>query len=238
MPPHRFVLSDLDALQSLMEKSLVRRWGSGRFGMLETIQEYARERLDEFGEVSGLARRHVEHYLAVAESANLHFDAQGEERPEVGRLEQGNLRAALKWTIEHEDTELGLRVAVALENFWVYADPFEAATWFDALLAKADELDPKLRARALRAYGGAIYIVGEFERGLALYEQSIAIYRALGDERGEAHMVHRFAVDACRRGDYERATALSSDSLEVARRIGDRKGEALAISVDGHDRKR
>jgi len=94
----------------------------------------------------------------------------------------------------------------------------------------ADEADSKLRARALRVRGGTLYIVGEFERGMEFYNQSLALYRELGDEWGQAHMLHRLAIDASRIGDDERALQLSEETLAVSRRLGDRKGEALALS--------
>jgi len=221
--------ADLDTLQSLIDKSLVRRWGSGRYGMLETIQEYALERLEAAGETN-ISRRHAEHYLAVAESTNLSVEGEGEEHHDLGRLEQANFRAALGWAIASGAYEISLPLASALENFWVYQDPFEGNRWLEAVLDGADEVDPKLRARALRVRGGTLYIVGQFELGMEFYNQSLALYRALGDERGEAHMLHRLAIDASRIGDDERALQLSEDTLAVSRRLGDRKGEALALS--------
>jgi predicted ATPase/class 3 adenylate cyclase len=222
--------ADLDTLQSLIDKSLVRRWGSGRYGMLETIQEYARERLVESGEEPAIGRGHVEHYIAVADAANLSVEGTGEERPEVGRLEQANFRAGLGWAVANRELELGLRLAAALENFWVYSDPFEGARWLEALMPAIDEVDPALRAKAFRVYGGVLYIVGEFERGVELYERSMAVFRELGDELGVGHMLHRLAIEASRRGASDEARRLADESLEVSRRLGDRKGEALALT--------
>jgi predicted ATPase/class 3 adenylate cyclase len=220
----------LDTLQSLVDKSLVRRWGSGRFGMLETIHEYALARLAP-GDAEAFGRRHAQHYLDVALSANLSIEATEEENPELARTELPNVRAALRWALEHHQLELGLRLATALEQFWVYSDPFEGARWLEELLSDAETVDPAVRAAALRSLGGAVYIVGEFDRGLELYEQSLALFRALGDESGESHMLHRIAVDALNRGDIERARPLADEGLEFSERIGDRKGVALALST-------
>ena len=218
----------LDTVQTLIDKSLVRRWGSGRLGMLGTIHEYAREQLVDSGEIVELGRRHAEHYLVVAESANLRAEAEGRENPELARLEKANFRDALDWAATH-DVELGLRLAVSLETHWVFADPFEGARRLEALLADADGIDPRLRADALRALAGALYIVGEFDRGAELYEESFALYRELGDEWGEGHMLHRLATDAYRLGDLERAIALSEEGLEISRRRHDRKDEAIGL---------
>jgi predicted ATPase/class 3 adenylate cyclase len=226
--------ADLDTLQSLVDKNLVRRWGSGRFGMLETIHEYARDLLAGSGEVAEIGRRHAHHYLAVAGSANMTADAVGRQNPELVRLEKANLRAALAWAVAHTDVDLGLRVAVSLENHWVHADPFEGAQWFETLLANANGIDAKLRADALRAQSGVVYIVGEFERGVRLYEESLALYRAVGDEWGEGHMLHRLAANAQHGGDLDRAVALSNEALEISRRLGDRKGEAIGLGTLGN----
>jgi predicted ATPase/class 3 adenylate cyclase len=223
--------ADLDELQALIDKSLVRRWASGRFGMLETIHEFARERLDAAGEAVEVGQRHAGHYLAVARSANLDAEAETAGNPEVARLEQANLRAALQWTIENDQTELGLRLAVALERYWVSEAPFEGDQWFTTLLAKADHVDPSLRAAALRDHGGAVYIVGQFDRGLALYLESLALYREVGDEPGMAHIIHRLAIDAVRVGDLDRGRALTEEARVLAR--GARKDEALALITLG-----
>jgi len=222
--------ADLDTLQSLIDKSLVRRWGSGRYGMLDSIQEYAGEQLVESGEEPAIGRRQVEHCIAVAEGANLSIEGTGEERADVGWLEQANFRAGLAWAVANGELGLGLGLAAALENFWVYSDPFEGVRWFEALMPAIDDVDPALRAKAFRAYGGVVYILGEFERGLELYEQSMAVFRELGDEHGVAHMLHRFAIDASRQGASDEARRLAEESLEASHRLGDRKGEALALT--------
>ncbi|HEX2497141.1 MAG TPA: tetratricopeptide repeat protein, partial [Gaiellaceae bacterium] len=224
---------DLDVLQSLTDKSLVRRWGSGRFGMLETIHEFAAERLSEAGEDGEVGRRHAEHFLAVAQSAKLAADDDGPGAPETARLERANLRGALQWAVDNRESELGLRLAVALARFWVSEAPFEGDQWFGALLAGAGSLDQGFRADALRDHGGVVYILGQFDRGMALYEESLAIYKSLGDELGVAHMLHRLAVDAVRVGDLERGRVLTEEARSMAAALGSRREEALALATLG-----
>jgi predicted ATPase len=221
--------ADLDTLQSLVDKSLIRRWGSGRFGMLETIHEYARERLEP-EEADEIGRRHAEHYLELARSTNLSAESTGKEDRELGRLEAANFRTALAWSRDN-DAELGLRIAVALEQLWVSLDPFEGGRWFDQLLAACGEVDPALRAAALRAHGGVVYIVGDFERGTAMYVESFELYRSIGDAWGEAHMLHRLALEHARRGEPDRARQLAEEALALSRRAGDPKGEAVALTT-------
>jgi predicted ATPase/class 3 adenylate cyclase len=225
--------AELATLESLVEQSLVRRWASGRLGMLETIREFAGEQLDASGEAEALRQRHAEYVLALAESANLRDEAQGEMDHELMAPERDNLRAALEWCLDSGGTELGLRLIVALDHFWVASDPFEGARWCAALLERGADVPPQLRAHALRTYGGLVFIVGEFERGERLYEESLAESRALGDETGAAQVLARLPMAALVRGDLEAARALAEESLEAHRRLGNRKGEAVAIGTLG-----
>jgi predicted ATPase/class 3 adenylate cyclase len=219
----------LDTLQSLVDKSLVRRWGSGRFGMLETIHEYASERLGASGEADDVARRHVEHYLAVARSANVSGDAEGEQRHDVAALEHENLRTALTWAIERGESGLGFELASAIGGFWAESDPFEGARWLELLLEHADGVDPLLRAHALRDYGGCVFLAGSFERGFELQEQALAEYRALGDERGAAEILGRLAVGSEAIPDRVDRRKLAEEALHENRRLGRQRGEAQAL---------
>jgi predicted ATPase/class 3 adenylate cyclase len=221
---------ELDTFQSLVDKSLVRRWGSGRFGLLETVAELADERLDASGEAAAIRARHAAHYLAVAESANLADDADGPQDSDLAAREQPNFRKALAWAVVN-DVELGLRLAIVLEQLWVARQPFEGIRWFESLFAAAQELGPALRARALLGLGGLVFIVGEFERGKQLYEESLALYTALGDDRGRAQALHRLPYTAIVEGDLARARALAEEGLELHRRFGGRKGEAVVLGT-------
>src|SRR5580765_678217 len=214
--------AELDALESLLEQSLLRGWESGRLGMLETIAEFATERLAESGEADAIRRRHAVYFLALAESANLSIEAlgRGPQRHDLVMPEQFNLRAALDWAND-ADVELGLRLAVALENFWITHDPAEGMRRFEALLVRADKADPILRARALRDYGGTSQMAGDLERAEQAYAESGELFKAAGDEAGLATIVFRFGVSAAWRGDVERAHALYEESRAMFRRLDD-----------------
>ncbi|HET9200599.1 MAG TPA: adenylate/guanylate cyclase domain-containing protein [Dehalococcoidia bacterium] len=226
--------ADLDTLQALVEHSLLRRWASGRLGMLETIHEFAVERFEQRDDRDVLRRRHAECLLRTLEAANLSVEAIQAERPnryDLAAPEIDNVRAVLDWALRSRETELGLRIAIALEQFWVSSLPFEGARWFEQLLQTADNLPPSLRAPALRAYGGSVYIVGEFERGTSLYEQSLAEYRSLGDEPGTGHLLFRIAYEEFRRGEHVEARALVEESLQVQRRLGIRADTAQVLTL-------
>ena len=222
----------LDTLQSLVEKSLVRRWGSGRFGMLETIHEYAREQLDASGEEPALAERQARHFLEVAESAHLSADTLDlGQRHDVALEEQENLRRALEWT-RSNDPERGLRLVIALENFWMTVGPGEGREHVEALLARAPVgLDRRLHGRAVRTLGGCLYISGDFEGGVRLYEEALADFEAVGDDAAAAHIRHRLGMEASRRGWTDEARRLGMESLETSRRLGITSGEAFGLSL-------
>jgi predicted ATPase len=143
--------ADLDTLQSLVEKSLVRHTGE-RSWMLETIREYATERLEESGEAEDLRRRHAEFFLWLADSANVRSD-RSNQRPELVRGDLDNFRAAMAWASSVHRDELALRIATALEMFWVYTNPAEAVRWLQSLLEDARDVPPKLLADALSVCG-------------------------------------------------------------------------------------
>jgi predicted ATPase len=221
---------DLDTLEALVEKSLVRRWESGRLGMLETIRELALEKLNASDEADAFRRRHAEHYLEVARSANLALDAldQGPQRHELVLPEQHNLRAAMDWAAE-ADAELGLRLAVSLENFWATHDPTEGLHRFETLLERTGDVELPLRARATLDYGGCADLSGDYERARAAYERSLELFREAGDERGTAEAVFRLGVVAARTGDPELARRLWEDSLETWERLGYTVGVVQAL---------
>ena len=97
--------------------------------MLETIRELAAEKLAAEGEADAARRRHAEHYLAVARSANLDAEAEGQQRHDLVIPERDNMRAALTWALETDERELGLELVVALENYWATSSPQEGIDW-------------------------------------------------------------------------------------------------------------
>jgi predicted ATPase len=222
--------ADLDTLQGLVEKSLLRHTEE-RFWMLETIREYALERLDEGGEAETIGRRHAGLFLALAESANLSveaIEARGSEHFDLVLPEQANLRAALEWALEH-DPELGLRLAVALEQFWVTQNPYEGIRWFEGLLARAKDAPPVLRGRAFRALGGSRAFSGDMEGAQRAYEQGFELFRGAGDEGGLMTMTFRLGTGHLSLGNHDRGRELLEESLSGFRRLGKRVGECEAL---------
>jgi non-specific serine/threonine protein kinase len=229
--------ADLGALESLVVKSLVRRWGGGRFGMLETIREYALERLGESPTAKSVHQRHATFFLTIAESANLNAGkiGPGGMRLAIALEEQDNIRAALAWSLESGSIDLGLALATAMEVFWVTQDPREGMRWHAALVAHPDSagVSAGTRAHALRSHGSATDVAGFDEPAERLYEQSLELFEQLGDDTGRAVLMHRLAIQAMRRGELARAQDLVEASHATHARHGDLWGQAQTTGTMG-----
>jgi predicted ATPase len=254
----------LGRLESLVRKSLIRtddRTGLGdasepRFGMLETLRDYARERLAEANEMEAMRRRHATYFLAVAEERGPR--AYGTDAEVwLDRLERDhdNFRAALRWAAENGEGETSLRLSAALYIFWyLRGHVSEGKRWLGGALASEVGRRPedapgprKARAWALHAAGLLANDSGEdirIARGLT--EESLAILRTLDDRRRLANSLHNLARFAGHQGDYAAARALLEESLGLWRELGDRWGLAavlrgmaqLAIIEGDHERAR
>jgi predicted ATPase len=225
--------ADVDTLQSLVDKSLVRHTEE-RFWMLETIREYAVERLDQMGEADELRQRHAEWYLALAEHANLSAEAleRGEQRQELVLPEQPNLRDAIDWALGAGNVELAGQLVVASEMLWVTQNPFEGMRRPREVL-DAGGLSPGLEARVLRSFGSSADPAGEFGLAETAYAESLSIFRQLGDEKAIAHMLLRLGSSALKRGDLKSARSLLEESLERNRAVGNKTTEAQVLTVLG-----
>jgi predicted ATPase/tetratricopeptide (TPR) repeat protein len=217
----------LDCAASLIDKSLLRRNDLAaspepHLRMLDTIREYALERLVDSGEEAIVRRQHATYFRTVAEQAAAEFN--GPRRAAwLDRLEDehDNLRAALRWAREQGDARIGLRLAVALEQFWELRGYLsEGARWLAELLAIASDEEPELRAAALRIAGNRTFAF-DISSAAELTEQSLALYRQLADERGAAEALYQRGLVAFYQADYGRAADCLAESLALARGLGD-----------------
>ena len=159
--------ADPDTLQSLLDKSLLRRRTAKlgpRYWMLETIRELAAEKHAAEGEAAGARRRHAEHYLAIARSANLDAEAEGQQRHDLVIPERDNMRAALAWALDTGEREVGLELVVALENYWATNSSQEGRDWAAVLLEESSGVPDSLVLRALRVQGGMENMHGQHDR--------------------------------------------------------------------------
>jgi predicted ATPase/class 3 adenylate cyclase len=231
--------ADLDLLESLVVKSLVRRWDGGRLGMLDTIREYAVERLEESAEADDIRRRHAEFFLELAEGANLNpntYDPTKPIRHDLARREQNEIYGALSWALQTGSVVLGLRLASAVGGWlWSINYPADGSRYFERLLenANTDAVPPEILADALREYSAQAFLAGDNQKAERLQEQSLAIYEHLGDDHGRAVMLHRLGIAAMWAGDPGRARALVEESHAIHQRRNDRWGVGQTVGALG-----
>jgi predicted ATPase len=223
----------VELLGALVEASLVKALAGTRFLMLETIREFALERLAELPDAEELRKRHAAYYRALALTASLDTDVPNEQQPEIVFPEAANLRAALGWALERDEIEYGLALLIALEQFWVLGYTDEGLRWFRAFLERADDAPPLLRAPALRSFGSCAHFAGDFELAERLWEESLGIYEQEANEHGIAVLLHRLSISALEHGDVELARNRAERSLELHRRLVDDKGACQPLSLLG-----
>ncbi len=233
-----------ELLTSLVDKSLVEVEGSARgtrYGLLETMREYGREHPAGDGDASAaLARRHLEHYLAVAEAADLVFNRRsGREAGATLELESENFRAALRASLEQDLAEVGLRLVAALAGSWRSRGRYrETVEWITPLLEQLpDARQPLLRARALSALGGALMSLHRLTEAAACLDDALAIARDEGDDALTSRILGHRAFCSYLDGDSEAALALATEARATAERTGDCVliAVALARQADAYD---
>jgi predicted ATPase len=224
--------ADVELLQSLVDKSLVRRIESGRFLMLETIREFAAERL-EAERRDDLLQRLLETLIEMFEAGNMRPESPGLPAMALAQEERPNVDVALEWAIEAGEADDGLHLLWMLEMYWATNDPFGGRERVDALLTAGETIDPAAYARALRFRGATYDFTHEATLAEQEYRRAAEAFRSLGDEVEAGHIGHRLAFTAMRKGDLERARRLASEALELDRHSGNRRDEALALNVLG-----
>jgi predicted ATPase len=221
--------ADMELQQSLADKSLVRRWGSGRFGMLESVREFAAEHLEPERR-DQLLRRLLE-LLTETFEPNVLPETPGAALMDLAREERPNVDVALDWATARGEARAGLELMRTLELYWATNDPLGARSRVDALHAAAgDDLDRRVYAHALRVRGSTYDMTGKASLAEPDYQRSLELFRELGDEEEADHLLVRIAIDARHTGDFERAARLASEALERIRSRGNRRDEAIALN--------
>jgi predicted ATPase/class 3 adenylate cyclase len=228
----------LDGVSSLVDKSLLRQEevkGESRFMMLETIREYGLERLAESREEEAARRYHLNFFMALAEEAEPKLNGPDQiawlDRLEV---ELDNLRAALEWSLACGEVEEGLRLGGALWWFWFLRGYFsEGYKRLERAIAESRGKSESVRAKALYVVGHLAHEIGNFERAAAMCEESLALFKELGDKSGIASSTLILGVVAGSQGNSDRVVTLGEESLRLFRELGDKWGIALALYLLG-----
>jgi predicted ATPase/class 3 adenylate cyclase len=222
--------ADVDTLQSLVDKSLVRRTG-GRFWMLETIGELARERLANSDEAEDVGRRHAKWFLALAERAEPFL--KGAEQPAwLQRLEgdHDNLREALDWFFDHDEPALAARLAGTLWLFWyMHGHVTEARRWLRRAIDVCPDEPSEPRAKVLDGAGYLANEQGDREEAIGLIEASLSDAKEVGAISAAAiAAAHSCAV--LNLSDPRAAVAVGEEAVALARRAGDDYVLAVALN--------
>jgi predicted ATPase/class 3 adenylate cyclase/DNA-binding CsgD family transcriptional regulator len=227
----------LDGAASLIDKSLLRQTEQEaeepRFVMLETIREYGREALEASGEAEVTHQAHAAYYLGLAEAAERTWNGP-QQAVWVARLEKAhdNLRAAMNWLLERGEAEMAFRLGTALWWFW-YAQEHRHEGWneLSRALERSEGVAVPLRARALWAAGSLAASLGHFERGTVLCQESLALFRGIGDTKGMGDAIFHLAHVAFARWDLAAARKLFEESLVLLRQTGDQTRAAWVLNA-------
>jgi len=226
------------ALASLVDKSLLRQEpqpdGQPRYYFLESIREFALEQLISAGDLHRMQQRHAAHFLFWVQQAEPALDTR-EQSLWLNRLEwdHDNLREVLRWSIaEPGRRETGLRVAGALLWFWwIRGYMTEGTRWLQTLLARVDgDVEPAVRAKACHAAAFLAYRLGDLQEAQRLSEQSLLVWRQLGDTPGIAQALNNLGRVALSQHEYALAQSLLQDALALHQQLGDRAESAYAIN--------
>ena len=220
----------LDLLTALLDKSLVvysEEQGSARYRMLETVRQYASDRLLESGEGHAYQVRHLNYFLALAEEAETRL-ARPEQVLWLHRLEMehDNLRRALEQCKECPRTDAGLRMSVALWRFgWLHGHFSEGRQWYANILAYSEHAHrTKVGASALARAGALATLQGDNDAARGLFEQSLTIRRGLSDKAGIGNSLNDLGLLAKNEGEYTSARSLFEECVAIRRELGDRAG--------------
>jgi MalT-like TPR region len=230
--------ADLDTLESLVDKSLLRH-EDGRYSMLETVREYAGDRLEEWAEAEDVRRSHVEYFHRTAVSASddlVRLDEPGRRTMQLFSDEIGNYRAALEWFLARGDADVAAEIASLLTQYWFRsAQPLEAVVWLERLLENEAALAPATRARVRSGAARLLEFAGDRARARAeeLYEQALPEARASGDQVSLRLTLVGLGGAAMRRGDLETARGLLDEGLSLSRSSINPMGFTIALGSRG-----
>lgn len=226
----------VERLESLLAKSLLYRAddpdGEARFFMLETIREFAQERLAESVEYATIQQRYAAYYVALAESiAPQLATAKLTESLERLTRELDNLRSACAWSVQQPVAEAALRIAGCLQLFWYWRGHVEEGRrWLEAGLARSQGVPASVLAKAYRSAGLLAWAHGDYVQALVYDNQGLTLYQALGDRRGIAEALNSLGNSNSEIGDDDTARQNYKESLANYRAAGYVPGIAMVLS--------
>lgn len=228
--------SVLDLLTALEDKSLIVaevHRGATRFSMLETVRDFALDRLRESGEEVGVRSRHVDFLVQVALELQDARQGDDERRPKLERVARDidNFRSALAWCADNGRNDAGLRLASRLKWHWRISGSFaEGRGWLERFLRCAPAGYPLADlAQALNTAGVVAYLQTDYPASQAWHREALAIWRGLGETRFVSAELNNLGIIAMAQGDDAIARGHFEEALVLARETGDLRGIALRL---------
>ena len=224
----------VDLVERLADASLLlvrRPDGEPRYDLLETVRQYAAERLQEL-DANDTRRRHADWYLALAERAEPELSGEHQARWFTAlEAEHDNARAALAYFAETEEREQALRLTAHLSRFWyVRGHLTEARRRLEAVLPAATDQDPLLLRRVETAGASIALLQGDYAASTAFAERALDSARRTGEQRFVANALSNLGAIVLAGGDQERATVVLEEAVALARDVGDERITALALN--------
>jgi predicted ATPase/class 3 adenylate cyclase len=222
-----------DAMQSLLDKSLLRRRDAAsapRYWMLETIREFAAERLDASGVAEEIGRGHAQHYAALAEAAELELTGADQQRW-WQRLtdEYENMRVALAWACDRREKIIALRLTTSLARYWWTRGHYrEGQGWYDNALALEGDVRPLLHAKAIYGLANMAYASGEVAKALPMLEESLATFREEGADVLSVWALTDLGIAHGKEGRLDLERAYFEEALEYSRQSQYARGVGIS----------
>jgi predicted ATPase len=220
--------ADLDAMRSLIDKSLVRHADNGRLFLLHTTREYALEQFDSSDERDEIRARHARWYFALGVADG---DGSREGTDDLIRLRQdaADVGLALAWAVDH-DIAAALPLADALFTPWLGDGRIrELERWYERALADPSALSAGDRAKALAGLGHALVFLERLEQARPVLIEALTLYRDAGDERGETVVLLRLGAAESIAGAPQSALAWAEQALAIYERLDDTLGTVRAL---------
>ena len=227
--------ADLDQLAELTDASLLKPTGEGRLLLLETIREYAVERLGETGVGHVLRADHARYFVALAERSETELAGPDQGRwMELLGAEEDNLREAMASSSAANDAALVLRFVAALWLFWYRrGESVEPERWYEVAFATRGEVDEGLRARALYGAAQVPMMRADWPMTRDKLEESRALAKATGETRTLIRALGDLGTTYHYLGDQEASRRCFDEGLAMARRVGDRRRAAMLVGNAG-----
>jgi predicted ATPase/DNA-binding SARP family transcriptional activator/Tfp pilus assembly protein PilF len=221
----------MPVLASLVEKSLLRSEGTGRYDLHELLRRFAYDKLAESGTIGNIQASHCDYFIDWAERLDI---VQSMKQASSGRLDTDydNLREALSWALEHQQVSAVLRLGSSLVGYWKARGlAAEGRRWLSEGLAISNDTVPlDLRAKALTGAGILAWSQSDFEPARLMLEISLKQYKELNDKTGMSRALNFLGYVLVNTGDYVRARLCYRQIFKLAQEQDDKASEATALS--------